>query len=120
MLNKPVEVVTKSGEKCSVFFMDCEGLGAYDMNSEHDTRLFSMAVLLCSCLVFNSHGTLDENTLAQLGLIANLTQYTSTSAVLRSFTKSPPPYSFLHGTDSSAIHSTSGFSLYSSSENGQS
>ena len=45
------------------------------MNSEHDTRLFSMAVLLCSCLVFNSHGTLDENTLSQLGLIANLTKH---------------------------------------------
>jgi hypothetical protein len=75
MLNEPVSVTLDSGRRCDAFFMDCEGLGAIDKHSEHDTRLFAMAALLCSCLVFNSHGTLDESSLSQLGLIANLTKH---------------------------------------------
>jgi hypothetical protein len=75
MLNQPVSVTLESGQQCDAFFMDCEGLGAIDKHSEHDTRLFAMAALLCSCLVFNSHGTLDESSLSQLGLIANLTKH---------------------------------------------
>jgi hypothetical protein len=56
MLSKPVEVTTKAGNPCMAYLMDCEGLGAYDKDSEHDTRLFAMSALLCSVLVFNSHG----------------------------------------------------------------
>lgn len=80
MLNKPVKVTTKAGNPCMAYLMDCEGLGAYDKDSEHDTRLFAMSALLCSVLVFNSHGTLDENSLSQLGLIANLTKHIRTSS----------------------------------------
>lgn len=44
-------------------------------NIQHDTTVFSLAALLCSTLVFNATGTIDESSIAQLGFIANLTKH---------------------------------------------
>ena len=36
--------------------------------------MFALATLLCSCLLFNAHGTVDERSIESLAFIANLTQ----------------------------------------------
>ena len=36
------------GEKIRILIMDTEGLGAFDEDSNHDVRVFSLAILLSS------------------------------------------------------------------------
>ena len=54
--------------------MDTEGLGAMDEDSNHDTKIFLLAILLSSLLVFNSVGTIDESALNNLSLVVNLSK----------------------------------------------
>ena len=57
-----------------VFVIDTEGLGAIDEDSNYDTKIFLLAILLCSLLVYNSVGAIDENAMNTLNLVINLTQ----------------------------------------------
>ena len=55
--------------------MDTEGLGALDEDSNHDVRIFSLAILLSSFFLYNSVGSIDENALSSLSLVINLTRH---------------------------------------------
>jgi hypothetical protein len=55
--------------------MDTEGLGALDEDSNHDVRIFSLAILLSSYFLYNSVGSIDENALSSLSLVINLTKH---------------------------------------------
>ena len=55
--------------------LDTEGLGALDEDSNHDVRIFSLAILLASYFLYNSTGSIDENSLSQLSLVINLTKH---------------------------------------------
>jgi hypothetical protein len=55
--------------------LDTEGLGALDEDSNHDVRIFSLAILLSSFFIYNSAGSIDENALQQLSLVINLTNH---------------------------------------------
>ena len=57
-----------------MLIMDCEGIGALDEDSTHDSRIFSLAILLSSCFLYNSTGSIDENAVQNLSLIVNLTK----------------------------------------------
>ena len=61
-------------EKFSVFIIDTEGLGAYDEEVNHDTKIFLIAVLLSSLFIFNSFGVIDENSISSLSFILNLSK----------------------------------------------
>lgn len=53
-------------DKCLVL-IDAEGLGDVERGSAtHDTKLFSLSVLLSSVLVYNSIGTIDSEAMNQL------------------------------------------------------
>jgi hypothetical protein len=39
---------TAQGEQVNVLIVDSEGIGALDEDSNHDTRIFSLAILLSS------------------------------------------------------------------------
>ncbi len=54
---------TVDGEPCNVVIIDTEGLGALDEDSNHDARIFSLAVLFSSSFIYNSVGSIDENAL---------------------------------------------------------
>ncbi len=45
---KPVAGFTPEGEPINVLIVDTEGLGALDEDSNHDVRIFSLAILLSS------------------------------------------------------------------------
>ena len=49
-------------------------MGALDEDSNHDVRIFSLAILLGSYFIYNSVGSIDENALSQLSLVINLTK----------------------------------------------
>jgi hypothetical protein len=54
--------------------MDSEGIGAMDEDQNHDTRIFLLATLLSSFLIYNSVGTIDENAIQNLSLIVNMSK----------------------------------------------
>lgn len=45
---KPIAGFTPEGEPINVLIVDTEGLGALDEDSNHDVRIFSLAILLSS------------------------------------------------------------------------
>lgn len=58
-----------------VLIIDTEGLGAFSNADEnHDSKIFLLALLLCSLLVYNSVGAIDENALNNLSLVVNLSK----------------------------------------------
>ena len=54
--------------------IDSEGIGALDEDTNHDTKIFSLALLLSSQFIYNSVGSIDENALESLSLIIHLTK----------------------------------------------
>jgi len=63
-----------NGEKISTLVVDSEGIGAFDEDINHDTKIFLLAMLLCSSFIFNSMNTIDENAINSLSLIINLSK----------------------------------------------
>mmetsp|Transcript_86931 Transcript_86931/g.119773 ORF Transcript_86931/g.119773 Transcript_86931/m.119773 type:complete len:183 (+) Transcript_86931:324-872(+) len=66
--------MTPDNEAVKVLVLDTEGLAALDEDSNHDVRIFSLAVLLSSYFIYNSMGSIDENALQNLNLVCNLTK----------------------------------------------
>ena len=58
----------------NLLVIDSEGIGALDESAEHDARIFSLAILLSSCFIYNSVGSIDENSLQNLNLVVNITK----------------------------------------------
>jgi len=75
MWGRPLEGLTPEGDPINVLIMDTEGLGALDEDSNHDVRIFSLAILLSSYFLYNSVGSIDENALQNLSLVINLTKH---------------------------------------------
>lgn len=67
------EVFTSpNDDSLPLIIIDTEGLGAFDEDDNHDTKIFLLALLLCSHLIYNSVGSIDENVLNSLSLVVNL------------------------------------------------
>jgi hypothetical protein len=77
---RPKEYVMPNGKKGHVLMLDTEGLGGVDANQQYDARIFSLATLLCSKLIYNSLGSVDENAISNLSFIANLTKHIRVSS----------------------------------------
>jgi hypothetical protein len=76
ILKKPIYVKDpdNEGEVMPVLIIDTEGLGAFSENENHDTKIFMLALLICSLLIYNSVGTIDESALNNLSLVVNLSK----------------------------------------------
>ena len=61
-----------TGEPFKVLIVDSEGIGAFNEDENHDSRIFMLALLLSSYFIYNSMGTIDENALNNISLIVNL------------------------------------------------
>ncbi|XP_051747571.1 guanylate-binding protein 1-like [Ctenopharyngodon idella] len=69
-----VDHPTKAGT--TLVLLDTEGLGDVDKGDpKHDTKIFSLAVLLSSTLVLNSQGTIDNRAIEELQYVTELTEY---------------------------------------------
>jgi len=71
--SEPV-TIEKDSEIFDIYLMDTEGLGGTDKAQTYDTKIFTLAVLLSSFLVYNSFGVIDENAISNLSLVTNLAQ----------------------------------------------
>ena len=61
-----------------VIVLDCEGFTG-GSNKDHDTRIFAMATLLCSMLVYNQKKTIDEPAIEAIGCIAKISEHLKAS-----------------------------------------
>lgn len=75
MWSKPILIENNhSKEKFYSFFIDTEGLGAYDEEINHDSKIFLVAVLISSLFILNTFGNIDENAINTLSFIINLSK----------------------------------------------
>ncbi len=63
-----------SNKPFPAYLIDTEGLGAYDEEINHDSKIFLIAILISSLFIYNSFGTIDEVALNNLSLILNLSK----------------------------------------------
>ena len=57
-----------------IFFLDTEGVDSIERDSNADSKLFALSVLLSSYFIFNSLGCIDESSISQLSIITHLIQ----------------------------------------------
>lgn len=57
-----------------MLYVDTEGIDALDATDDSDVRIFTLALLLSSCFVYNSVGHIDEAALSTLGLMTRVTE----------------------------------------------
>ncbi len=80
MWSEPIPFENARGETMQMLVLDTEGIGGTKSSSEYDTRIFSLAVLLCSTLIYNSLGSIDESAVSNLSFVANLSQHVQVKA----------------------------------------
>ena len=59
-------------DNLNIIFMDTEGLDSVDRNSDTDSKLFALTVLISSYFIYNSVGAIDETSINTLSLITYL------------------------------------------------
>lgn len=64
----------------AILVIDTEGLGATTADETHDSRIFSFALLLASLFIYNSKGTIDQQAISTLSVVANMTEHIRTSS----------------------------------------
>ena len=73
--SSPLMITNKSSTSpFPAYLIDTEGLGAYDEEINHDSKIFLIAILISSLFIYNSFGTIDEVALNNLSLILNLSK----------------------------------------------
>ncbi|KAL3658055.1 hypothetical protein V7S43_016899 [Phytophthora oleae] len=77
---QPQKHVMANGESVWVLMLDTEGMGGLEASQQYDARIFSLATLLCSKLIYNSQGSVDEKAISGLSFIANLAKHIKVSA----------------------------------------
>ena len=64
MWDQPLDIIDNhTGKSFKCLIVDSEGIGAFNEEQNHDTRIFLLALLTSSYFVFNSMGTIDESAL---------------------------------------------------------
>lgn len=60
MWGKPLKYERSNGQIVNVVVLDSEGLAAVDQDKEHDSRVFSLVLLLSSVFIYNGVGTIGR------------------------------------------------------------
>ena len=74
MWSKTIPAHTPQGKPINLLIIDTEGIGATDEDHNHDNKIMTLAILLSSYFLYNSIGTIDENSIQSLSLIVNITK----------------------------------------------
>lgn len=70
-----MKVKNQYDQEVNVIVVDTEGIGATDEDKNHDTKIFSLALLLSSFFIYNSMGAIDENAIANLSFVSNIARH---------------------------------------------
>jgi len=87
--SKPIYGTDSEGKRIPILLIDTEGFGAFDEDTNHDIRIFTLAILLCSYFVYNSMGSIDENAIQSLSFVINLSKHIQLKT--SNNTEKPPP-----------------------------
>ncbi len=82
MWSEPLITQDEFGNDIKVIVLDTEGIGATTADASHDTRIFSLGLLLSSFFVYNSLGSIDEQALSNLSLVTNISKEIRVNAVM--------------------------------------
>ncbi|XP_071948845.1 guanylate-binding protein 6-like [Antedon mediterranea] len=74
MWGKPLPVTLSSGQNISLIFLDTEGFAANNVSESYDAKIFAVATLLSSYLIYNSVKIIDQADMDYLELLARRTQ----------------------------------------------
>ena len=74
MWKRPFKMITPEDEEIGIILIDTEGLGAFDEDENHDTKIVLLTILLSSLLLYNSMGAINENALQSLSLVVNISK----------------------------------------------
>ncbi|KAI1305312.1 Guanylate-binding protein 1 [Halotydeus destructor] len=74
MWGKPAKMKTADGEEISVIFLDTEGFAANNVSENYDAKVFAVATLLSSHLLYNSVKIIDQVDIDYLELLSRRTQ----------------------------------------------
>lgn len=66
---------SSDGQPINILLIDTEGIGSLDEDSNHDTKIFTLSILLSSYFLYNSVGSIDETALQNLSFIVNLSRH---------------------------------------------
>jgi hypothetical protein len=58
-----------------MILIDTEGLASTERSTNVDIKIFSLSILLSSVFIYNQMGPITENSIEDLSLVANLTNY---------------------------------------------
>uniref|UniRef100_A0A6B2KX61 GB1/RHD3-type G domain-containing protein n=1 Tax=Arcella intermedia TaxID=1963864 RepID=A0A6B2KX61_9EUKA len=76
MWSEPVMMVNpETRQKIPTILIDTEGVSSIQQNKTYDAKLFSLALLLCDYLVYNTTGVIDDQAISMLSLIAELSKF---------------------------------------------
>ena len=73
--SKPIIINKENNKRMQILLIDTEGFGALDADSNHDIRIFTLAILLSSYFIYNSVGGIDESALQNLNFVIKLSNY---------------------------------------------
>ena len=60
------------GKPITILVSDTEGLASTTADQNHDVKIFSMAILLCTHFIYNSSGTIDKDAIDKLSMCVKL------------------------------------------------
>ena len=92
MWSKTIQAHTPQGKPINLLIIDTEGIGATDEDHNHDNKIMTLAILLSSYFLYNSIGTIDENSIQSLSLIVNITKNIQKKNNNNDFTKYLPTF----------------------------
>ena len=81
--SKPIIIDKGTDKRMPLLLIDTEGFGALDADSNHDIRIFTLAILriftlailLSSYFIYNSVGGIDESAIQHLNFVINLSKF---------------------------------------------
>ena len=76
LYSQPVACTDEGGAPIQALVVDTEGIGATGGGADetHDSRIFALAMLLASSFIYNSRGVIDEDALAGMSLVVNVSK----------------------------------------------
>ncbi|XP_065311128.1 uncharacterized protein [Dermacentor albipictus] len=74
MWGEPLKVQLPSGQQLSLIFLDTEGFAATNVSENYDAKIFAIATLISSHLIYNSVKIIDQSEIDYLELLSRRTQ----------------------------------------------
>lgn len=71
----------RASDNLNVIIMDTEGIDALDASSTHDTKIFTLGILLSSIFLYNSVGHIDETAVQTLSFMSKVSEFVDSDAI---------------------------------------